>query len=252
MNPVFGICVILQVIIMLMGCKEELRFAIDGNLIPILLCYSETVSIGIAHISLPLLSVIPFLYYHVEEIHTGALYFSQVRTTARKDLAGRIGAAILSAATMAAVSLLLFTCGALALGASWQTNDTIANWFENTYYEELLKTSTWQVYLIHGAGFLLFSMPWVLIGLVCSLWVRNKYLVFAFPFVVFMLCGIIMDLTGNWWFGIGYILLLKNLKTRTYFADGLGIACLYLILFGGVWIAAYVISWKRRWRRDGI
>lgn len=250
-TPIFAICVLLQTIIMLLGCKEELGFAMN-NLIPVLLCYSETISIGIAQLSLPLLSVIPFLYHQVEEIHTGALYFSQVRTTAKKELTGRIGAAALSAMTMAALSLLLFTCVALAMGASWQTNELIANWFENAYYEELLKTSTWQVYLIHGAGYLLFSVPWVLIGTAGSLWIRNKYLVFAFPFVIFEISNFIVDLTNNGWLGFGYIVLLKNLKTRTYFADGLGVACLYTIVFCGVWIVAYVISWKRRWRRDGI
>lgn len=250
-NPVFYACAVLQAVMMAAGCHEWLGLAKE-NVISVLYCYRVTTSIGIGHVVLPLISVIPFMIFQVEETRPGAIYFQLSRTSFWKELWGRLAAALLSAVTAMAAALLIFTVIAMACGAVWQTNDSVINWYEKSSLRELAEKGTWQIYLIESAGFLLYAMPWVLIGMVASLFVKNPYIVFAFPFVVFITANFLEDLTGSGWLNVSFIVLLKNVKLRGTFGGGIVIAAGYQLCLCGALTLLYVFLWKRRWTHDGL
>lgn len=249
-SPVFAGCVVLLTLIMVIGCyPSDLAFA-RTHPMSVLYCFLVTSSVGVAHVVVPLITVIPFLFHHVEELHKGAVYFRLIRGNRKSEFAGKITAALLSALSVSFLSLLLFTGICLLLGAGGEAGPALPSWFAGRFFGEKVKTDTWSVYAVHGLAFLLYSLPWVLIGLVASLFLKNWYMVFALPFVAEIVMCYITERPGLYWLhpGTG---LLKG-RVQALYGGGIFYSALY---YGGVCVGLimlYGFLWMRRWRNEGI
>lgn len=249
-SPVFAGSILLLTFIMVIGCYPADLAVARENPMSVLYCFLVTSSVGVAHVVVPLITIIPFLFHQVEDLHKGAVYFRLARGNRRGEMAGKITAALLSAMLVSLVSLFLFTGVCLLFGVGGDPGTALPSWFAGRFFEERIKTDTWSVYAVYGLAFVFYSMPWVLIGLVASLIVKNWYMVFALPFIAeIVVCYVTENPTLYWLHpGTG---LLKG-RVQNLFGGGIfysflynGGMCLGLILL-------YRFLWIRRWRNEGI
>lgn len=248
-SPIFWVSVIALAVLMVIGCVEDLGAA-SQNLITILYCFQITNSIGISHVLLPAVVVIPFLFFYVDELEKGAMYYQLIRGGKDRSYRGQISAALLSAAliTLLAVFLFFFVC--VILGAKWQANDSLIMSFSNTYYEEMIQNKIYLVYIIYVLVFVCYSTPWTLMGVVISLFTKNRYLILIGPFIIFMAVSYLTELSGMLVLHPGYTLL-KGI-TRTWGGGGLYYAIGYHFFLNTILSIWYLIMCRRRFRCEGI
>lgn len=248
-SPVFAVCAVLQAAVMVIGCYVDL-LAARHNVVSVLYCFVITNAIGISHVLIPVVAAVPFLFFYVEELEKKAVYYQLIRSSRRERLFGQLGAALLSAVAMTAAAVLLFTGVCLLFGAGWEANLSMKMYFENTYFEQMVLKNTVSVYLIHVLALLAYSAPWVLCGMIASLFSKNKYVILATPFIFFMALSYFTELLACFELNPGTTLL-KGMALS--FAGG---GIYYNLLYHTVLIlllcGAYGIVSGRRFRHEGI
>ena len=248
-SPVFWGGAVIFAVILVAGCYSDLAAA-HANTIPVLYCFMVTTSVGIAHVVAPLLCAMPFLFFYVDTLDHGSSHFLLIRSDAKAEFRAKILAALISSLCMTGLALLLFTVTALCFGAGWEAEQSLLMSFQGRYFEALVESHMLGVYFIYCISFLVYSLPWTLIGLVASLFVKNRYMVFAMPFLVFIVWNYLTELLGLTWLNLN-MTLLKGVA-RTLYGGGIlyaflyhGVLCLGLIMFYGV-------MYRRRWKYEGI
>ena len=248
-NPVFMICTALLTILMLIGCYEDLGAA-SANVIPVFYCFQVTNSIGISHVLLPAVVVIPFFSFFIEEVEKGALYYQLIRGNKKCCYLGQIGAAALSSMMVTLLATVLFSVVCMLFGAGWQINDTLIQGFSDTYYKELIQDRSYLVFIIHVLAFVLYSMPWVLIGMVISLFTKNRYLILIGPFIIFMAWSYLTELAGLMILNPGYTLLKGTV--RIWVGGGIFYTIGYYLVVCVTLALWYLIVSYRRFHHEGL
>lgn len=183
-SPIFWFCFVLMVFIMLLGCYEDLPYANSEN-IPVLYFFIITNAVGITHVLVPVVCVMPFLYYYVDELEKRTVYYQMIRMKKKnKFIGGQILAALVSPCLIAFFSAVAFTFVCWLFGAGFRPIDMLQDYFENSMFGEMIADGhMFVVYLLHVAAFLLYSLPWVLVGMATSYVTKNKYVIIASPFI---------------------------------------------------------------------
>lgn len=249
-NPVFFLCAIVLAVIMVAGTWEDLSFA-RNNVIPVLYCFRLTISIGIAHVVLPLIAPLPFLFFHTHELGRGSEYFVLIRGDRIWHHVGKLGAAVLSSFLVTALACIIFTLVCVIMGASWQTNHTVLDSFSGCYFYSWLQSGTAAVYLVYCLAFCLYSVPWVLTGMIASLFIHNVYIPFAVPFVVYLIWNFV-TVTNQWhWLSMS-MLLLKTSRAMQQTGGGIFYSLLYHIVVCLILSFIYAFIRGRQWRHEGV
>ena len=248
-NPVLLGVVVVFSVTLIIGCYSDLSAA-QTNTIPVLYCFMVTTSVGIAHVVAPLLCAMPFLFFYVDTLDSGSSYFLMIRTKAKTELLAKILAALISSVCMTGMALIFFTVTALCFGAGWEAEQSLHLSFQDKFFEAMIESHMMSVYFVYCISFLVYSLPWALVGLVASLFVKNRYMVFAIPFLVYIVWNYLTELLGLTWLNLNMTLLKGN--SRNLYGGGIlyaliyhGILCLGLIIFYGV-------MYRRRWKYEGI
>lgn len=248
-SPVFWGCIMTQTILMVLGCYEDLNAA-AANQLPVFYCFEVTNTIGISHVLLPAIVVIPFLFFFVDELEKGALYYSLIRSKKTTCYIGQILAAVLSSMMVTSLATILFSLICMLYGAGWQITDSQIQVFRGTHYEQMVQERFGLVYLIHVFVFVLYSVPWVLIGMVLSLFTKHRYLILIGPFILFMAANYLTELAGISWLRPGDTLLKGN--TRSLAGGGLYFALTYHLTLSIALSICYLTVSKRRFHHEGI
>lgn len=248
-SPVFFGCVILLTVLMVIGCYEDLGAAANNN-IPVYYCFWVTNSIGISHVLVPAVVVIPFLFFFVDELDKGSLYYQLIRSKKTVCFLGQLGAAAASAMLTAALSVISFSLFCMLCGAGWQANDSLIQGYAGTFYEEMIQNRLWLAYLIGVFVFVLYATPWVLIGMVLSLFTKHRYLILIGPFMIFMAANYLTELAGLLWLGPDQTLLKGS--ARNLAGGGIYYALAYHLILDAALSLCYLIGARRKFQHEGI
>lgn len=249
-SPLFWACSIILTIAMLIGVFEDLRVA-DSNSISLLYCWIVTNSIGISHVLLPVLSTIPFTFFYVDRLEKKAVYYTMIRSNTRNYYLSDVGASMISSALVTLVSSTLFLGFCAALGAGNNTQDSVTQYFLGTWFENWSAGSAYgKILLIHVLDYLLFSLPWALLGVLVSLFCRNKYVIIAAPFIGFMLISYITEMVSADYLSPGNMLLKGAIRNTP--GGGILYAAIYFVGLSAVFGAAYYMISRRRIKHEGI
>ena len=194
-SPVFWFCSLLLIFVMILGCYEDLACA-EQEKLPVLYFLITTNAVGITHVLVPVICTVPFLFYYVDELEKRTVYYQMIRMKKkRKYIGGQILAALITPCLVAFVSVIAFTLICLLFGAGFQSVDMIGEYFENSLFGEMIKDgSLLGVYMIHVAAFLLYSLPWVLVGIAVSYISKNRYVIIASPFIFDMVISYVTEM----------------------------------------------------------
>lgn len=250
-SPVFWGCIVLLSGLMVIGCYEDLGAAGNAdNDISVMYCFWVTNSIGISHVLVPAVVVVPFLFFFVDELGKGSLYYQLIRSRKATYYLGQLGAALLSAMLIAVLSTILFSLICMLYGAGWQANDSLIQRYSGSCFEETIQRRPWVVYQVNVLAFVLYSTPWVLMGMVLSLFTKHRYLILIGPFIIFMAMNYLTELAGLYWLGPGWTLL----KGAACNLSGGGIyyALAYHLTLDMALSLCYLIGSGRKFRYEGI
>lgn len=139
----------------------------------------------------------------------------------------------------------------LLCGAGWQSHDSVRQYFNGTDFAAYMSDgSTGKVYLVHCFAFLCFCLPWTLIGVLVSFVSKNRYVIIASPFIVFMGTSYLTEILSMEKLHPGLILL----KGSVLHMPGGGIyhTLLYVTVLTGILLILTVWAVRRRMRHEGL
>ena len=249
-SPVFILCVIVTVVVMVMGCYTDLSVS-KNNVTPVLYCIIITHTFGISHMLIPILTVMPFLFFYVEEIEKKVVYYQLIRSNKKAYYMGQILTALISAGLVACLSMVIFTFVCMIYGAGWQVDNSIKEYFIGTFFEKMINNgNVIAVYLIHCLAILCFSLPWTLVSMVVSLYSKNRFVIISSSFISYMAISYLTQMASLEKLDPGLTLLKGKMKSEP--GGGIYHTLLYHFILISVLSAIYFIVSKRRFTNEGI
>lgn len=174
-NPAFYAAVMLMCIAFYFGIYQERSS-------DILYLFENTTSLGIVHVLLPALVVLPYAASCAEEINSDFYRYAVIRSNAKKYICSRVIASILSAFLVCLVAEMLFVAGILLFRDGYVGKG--ARTVEGTFYQEFYEDGRYIVPLVCKMyAFSIAGIIWALFALMLSCFTGNRYVVIAGPFL---------------------------------------------------------------------
>lgn len=250
-GPVFWGTVLIQAIAMLWGVWPDLQAAND-NKISFLYCFQMTNTVGVSSVLMPILTVIPFAFFYVDELDKKTLYFSLIRSSEKRYLVSQIVSALFSGILVSAGAVACFALGCRIMNVSFAIDPSfMQQYFEDTYFEcWMSEGKAGAIPLIYVGAFLLYSIPWGLICLITSLISRNKYIVIAAPFLLKTAVSYVTE--GSPFELLNPVMTLLKGRAAKMYMGGFLYACVYHGAVILICSALYYGISRRNFGREGI
>ena len=209
----FVICVIINVILFIIGGHQDIFNAAEYNM-SVLDLFKDSACYGIGHVSAYILYTLPFLYYFSEEINNKMVYYRLIRCSRRSYFASHIFSAVVSVILMCIISVVILYC-------------------------------------ITCVSYILSITPGILFAIVASLFIKNRYIIMAVPFIVLRLFQLISTITRQDYIDWG---IYTDLSAATMYktVGGLVYAFGYLAFLLIALSVIYYVGSMRRFRHGKI
>lgn len=250
-SRVFWASVILYAVIMILGVQEDLPRARD-NSVSVLYFYLVTTSVGITHVLISVITILPFVFFYVEELEKKSEYYNLIRSSKKEYYLANVFTAIISSVLVSALALLLFCMVCLAFGANFHVDPSVGSYYEGMFFGPWMENDRLiPVLLVHMLVFLAASTPWGVLCMAISIFSKNKYVIIAFPFILRTAANLITDLTALHMLSPGVMLLKGSVILRMPYG-GFFYALGYHMVFVAAFSIFYYAMSKRRFRHEGI
>lgn len=249
-SGVFWGTVLLFAVIMVAGTYTDLP-AVRANSSSVLYLYLVTSTVGIAHVLVPVITILPFTFFYVEEMEKKEVYYNLIRCSRRAYYSSNIAVAVLSSMLVSGLALLIFVLVCLGYGAVFGYSDAELSFFEGSIYVGWLRDGrhVW-VLLVKLLAFVTYSAPWGLLCLAVSVFSKNKYVILAAPFLIEWSVSLVLQMLGVWQLEPGMTLLAGPYIRLPW--GGIPYALGYQGILVAALSAFYYGMSKRRYRREGI
>jgi len=249
-SAVFWGTVILLAGSMVLGAYSDLQNA-RNNSMSVLYCYLVTNSVGISHVLVPIVTIVPFTFFYVDELDKKAVYYSLIRCSKRKYYLANVLTAIISAVLVSSLAILIFVIVCLGFGANLQVDNMMVEYYSGTFFQTWIESEMLvRILLIHICSFVIFSIPWPLLSLAVSILSKNKYVIIASPFILFMAASYVTEMSSADMLNPGLMLLKGSMLKKSY--GGLFYAISYHVIFSLFFAFFYYCMSKRRFLHEGL
>lgn len=209
-----------------------------------LACFECATVWGPGHIVAMVLSPLPFLVIFSEETQRRAAYYQIVRTSKRKYIFDQIMAVFTSVMGMGFIVLLVFLLICKAYDCDFSLAEQAQKLYGLGIFENIVKNNTILFYLLVYISYVLYILPGAFFTMIISCFVKNKYIVFAMPWIVFRFFQILALVSGNSYLDWSYASFVgttmsESLEGMLYCYLYPSALCLFAIIF-------YYIIFKRR------
>lgn len=264
-SRLFLFCLGITVFVLLFGTMNILlvarECAVHNEAISIMESLHATLDFGgfFCVIAPALMSITP-LYFFTEDLEKRAVYYQMIRGNRKSYYLGQIVSAMITTSLMIVIGLIVFVCVCTLNGVSWEHNGYWIYLFEGTNTEAYYYgAESWKITLWHLIVTVFYCLPWSLLGMVVSLITKNRYVVMASPFVIFMLWNYI----SHWltqsipklvWVQPTKPLMLTGVLWEENWSITLTIVypvLYHCILIGGLSLV-YLLITRRRYLREGL
>lgn len=239
-SKIFWIAIIITLLTFIAGSYQSFIVQDDA-----MVCYKCAAVFGSGHIVAKILSPLPFFVIFSEEMKKRVAYYQIVRTSKRKYIFDQIMAVFTSVMGMALIVLLVFFLICKAYDCDFSFNDHDAQKLQGLgIFENIVKNNTILCYLLVYISYVLQILPGTFFTMVIACFVKNKYIVFAMPWIVYRFFQILALVLGN-----PYIDLAVASFAGTILTESLG-GMLYCYLYPSFLslfaVISYYIIFKRR------
>lgn len=239
-SKIFWIAIIITLLTFIAGSYQSLMIQDDA-----LVCFECAAVFGTGHIVAMVLSSLPFLVIFSEGIKKRTAYYQIVRTSKRKYIFDQIMAVFTSVMGMGFIVLLVFFLVCKAYDCDFFLNEYDAQRLHGLgIFENIVKSNMILYYLLVYLSYVLQILPGTFFTMIIACFVKNKYIVFAMPWIVFRVFQMLALVLGN-----PYLDLAFASFAGTTLSDSLGgmLYCylypVFLCLFA---IISYYMIVKRR------
>jgi|GEM_PF-6437577 len=247
---VFWITIILFAGSMVFGVYGDLQNARDNSM-SVLYCYLVTNSVGISHVLIPVMTIVPFTFFYVDELDKKSVYYNLIRCSKRKYYLANILTVIISAALVSALAILVFVIVCFGFGANLKVTEVIIEYYADTFFMSWVERGMLvEILLVQICSFVLYSIPCGLLSLAISILSKNKYVIIASPFILDMAISYGTEILSIHWLNPG-LMLLKGPMLQKPFGGLLYAIGYHMVLILILSIFYYGMS-KRRFLREGI
>lgn len=166
---------------------------------------------------------------------------------------------LVSVLLMAVISMVVFTIICLAIGVTWENTGWFVIYEETNVAEYFMGNESWKITLWYFVLSILYCLVWPLFGILVSLFTKNRYVILAAPFVIFMAWNYISQLIYGIFHNILWVMpiqpvLLWGLPWEAYWSIELHVIypiIYHVVLLGGLSLTCLLII-KRRFVKEGI
>lgn len=182
---IFWICVIVIEVMLIAGCYGDLIYAriSSGNAQSIVSLFSYTTDFGIGEIIAYIVPSLPFLCFFVEEKNSSIAYYQLVRSSKQRYFLSQIFSAVISVTFVLAISITVFVIICYLYGANFDLHPCDYERYGQSVFSGIIKNGTFYLFCIICVSYIIHVLPGILCGMVLSHWIKNKYIIFAIPFV---------------------------------------------------------------------
>ncbi len=239
-SKIFWIAISIMLLTFFAGSYQSLIIQDDA-----LECYKCAVEYGPGQIVAMVLSSLPFLVIFAEEIKRRAAYYQIVRTSKRKYIFDQIMAVFTSVMGIGFIVLLVFLLICKAYDCDFSlTEYDVQKLHGLGIFENIVKNNIILYYLLVYLSYVLQILPGTFFTMIIACFVKNKYIVFAMPWIVFRFFQILALVLGNQyldWAVASFVgtTLSESLEGMLYCYLYPGFLCLFAII-------SYSIFFKRR------
>lgn len=258
-SRIFYICIAISTAILTLGCYQYLLLAKEME-ISLIECIDVTMgSGGIYEVIAPALISVPFLLFYTEELGKKFIYYQMLRSDKKRYYGGQLVSALIITCLIIIISLIIFCVICFAHGIIWENVGWFTKFDPSNIKEYFYGDNTWKMTLWFLALTVMFCLPWPIVGMVVSLFTKNKYIVLAAPFIIYMAWNYLTQLIyPKWnnilWVSPGSPLLRMGLPWESYWTIELTILypIVYHVIFIGGLSLIYLLITRRRFSREGI
>ncbi len=237
-SKIFWISIIITLLTFIAGSYQSLIVQDEA-----LECYQCAAVYGSGHIVAMVLSPLPFLVIFSDEIKKRVAYYQIVRTS--KYIFDQVMAVFTSVMGMGFIVLLVFFLICKAYDCDFSFNEYDARKLQGLgIFENIVKNNVMLSYLLVYLSYVLQILPGAFFTMIIACFVKNKYIVFAMPWIVFRVFQMLALVLG-----IPYLDLTYASFAGTTLTESLGgmLYCFlypcFLCLFA---IISYYMIFKRR------
>lgn len=239
-SKIFWIAIIITLLTFIAGSYQSFIVKDDA-----MECYKCAVEYGPGQIVAMIMSSLPFLVIFSEGIKKRSAYYQIVRTSKRKYIFDQIMATFTSVMGMGFIVLFVFFLICKAYHCDFSLNEYDAQKLQGLgIFENIVQDKTILYYLLVYLSYVLQILPGAFFTMVIACFVKNKYIVFAMPWIVFRVFQMLALVLGY-----PYLDWAIASFTGTTLSESLGgmLYCylypVFLCLFA---IISYYIFFKRR------
>lgn len=257
-NPIFYICLAIGLFALITPCRHELPFCRVDRL-PIMYMLSTT-EMGIFSMLVPILTTAPFMLVFTEELKEKVVFYQMIRAGRKHFYRDQILSAIFCGVIIGAITWTVWLIVMLGAGARFPaTNDWFGN-FIGTNLESMVETDA---FIWLSIWYLLvqvfYCLHWNLMGMALSLVTKNKYVLIAAPFIIYLVWEYMTQMIYSMAKGVmfvnpGSMRMSGGLEYLPYWQlsySYLYPIVVYVILIGGLGGLYYIVT-KRRFLREGL
>lgn len=262
-SRIFYICILISAIVLIFGAYPVLLIARDTTIhmaMPMMECIDVTMGAGgIYGVIAPALMSTTFLLMYTEELEKRAVYYQMLRSNRKGYYRGQILSALSVTCLIIVISLIIFCVVCLLNGVAWGDTGVFTKFEGSNIEKYFLGDNAWKMTIWFLVLIVMYCLPWPLVGMVVSLITKNRYIILASPFVIYMAWNYITQLIYSKWHNVLWIsprqpLLRQGLPWESYWSIELTILypIVYHIIFIGGLSFVYMLVTRRRFYREGI
>ena len=260
-SRIFWICLGISLFALLYPSRSEWVYCYtDYGRTPILYVLSTTGFTGIYTMLIPILTTAPFMLIFTEELKEKVVYYQMIRAGRRHYYRDQILSAIAVGAVIGGITYLIWFILTLAFGAGFDNSYGYYSFLDGTvmepivYSDGLVWLTIWYLWLC-----VFYCLFWSLIGMAVSLVTKNKYVLIAAPFIIYLVWEYVTQLLYSvtktaLFFNPGSPMMNGTLEYlpcwRVEYSVLYPILC-YFVLIGGLSALYYFVT-KRRFLREGL
>ena len=194
-SSIFWFIMAINIVTLIIGGWYDIVQGVEESALH-LFRYSSNFGIGII-ISL-ILYAFPFLFIFCGDISGNLTKYQLIRYGNKRYFVIQSLAAVLSVMILSFVTLVCFSVVAITCcGKTFAITPSEIEFYNQNWYWNHGVNTTWRIYILSVVSYFLLLMPSVMFAIVSSLYIKNRYLIYAMPYVFFRITQIISGLTGN-------------------------------------------------------
>lgn len=260
-SRMFWLCMAISLFTLLYPCRFEWEYCrMDPGTMPVLYLLSALGFEGVYTMIVPILTSAPFMLVFTEELKEKVVYYQMIRAGRRHYYRDQILSAIGVGAIIGGISYFIWFVLCLAFGAVLDNSHGHYSLLDGTVMESIAHSdgivwlTIWYILL-----YVFYCLYWSLIGMALSLVTKNKYVLIAAPFIIYLVWEYVTQMLYSvskvaLFFNPGSPMMNGTLEYlpswKVEYSVLYPILC-YVILIGGLGGLYYIVT-KRRFLREGL